>query len=382
MINSNQINVMKKRLLDFLFPIRKIIIFESNPDFADNTYWLFKYIADNNLFSDYKFVWVTAKPTQIRMLCGRNIICVDRFDKSYKGKLRRLYYLRSAKVIINCNRTIFKTRKEQIRIYLGHGMPIKQVKQLFDNKARGECDLLPLLGEKFREMYENFGYKEELNVCGYPRNEVLCKLSPSADDRYVVMMPTYREHISKDFVFSGYHSGFPLGIPAIKSYEEFKWLDDLLVCNKIKLYIRLHPAQDSSRLKLDDFNNIIIADDEFLKSKNISLYEFVAMSSALITDYSSIYYDYLLTKRPIGLTLEDAEQYALKFGLHFDDIRKELSGFKIDNCKDLAKFIEQIADNVDLLFDEREHFRREYGIEEFSSCRLIIDFLQRKLSKV
>ncbi len=375
------LNKIKRFLYRLIYPIKKIIIFESNPDFADNTYWLFKYFADNNLFSDYKFVWfISDSKNERKTLCNREIICVDRFDKSSKSIRKKLKYQYSAKIIIDCNRTIFKVRKNQIRIYLGHGMPIKKMDKCFNNKARGECDLLPIIGEYFKNIYEGFGYKSELMVCGYPRNEILTKVFPKKDNKYIIWMPTYRQHRIKSF-YAGYENTFPLGIPAIKSKEELYLLDDFLGQNDIKLYFRPHPAQDLSTLELSKMKNICIANDKYLEDNQISLYEFVAKSTALITDYSSIYYDYLLTNRPIGLNFEDSVAYAQNYGLWYNNIRKELPGFLIDNLKDMLLFVESVAADTDLYFEKRRNIAAKYGINEFSSCEIISGFLKEKLRK-
>ncbi len=374
------LNKIKRFLYRLIYPIKKIVIFESNPDFADNTYWLFKYFADNDLLSDYKFIWfISDSKNERKTLCNREIICVDRFDKSRKNIQKRVKYLYSAKVIIDCNRTIFKVRKRQIRIYLGHGMPIKKMDNCFNNKARGECDLLPLIGEHFKSMYEGFGYKSELQVCGYPRNEILTKFLPENDDRYIIWMPTYRQNKIKNF-YTDYKNTFPLGIPAIKSKEELDVLDSFLCQNNIKLYFRAHPAQDLSFLGLLTMKNIFILDDAYLQKKDISLYEFIGKSTALITDYSSIYYDYLLTNRPIGLNFEDSVSYAQKYGLWYSNIREELPGFLIDNLEDMLLFVENVVVGTDTYFEKRREFTEKYGIKEFSSCEIISSFLKQKLN--
>ena len=112
----------------------------------------------------------------------------------------------------------------------------------------------------------------------------------------------------------------------------------------MKLLLRMHPAQDLSFFKVEKHKNIIIADDAFLKQHNIQLYELLSYSNALITDYSSVYYDYLLTNRPIGLTIEDEAEYRQQYGLLFDDLRKELPGIYIDSVSDLKEFLVQLKD--------------------------------------
>ena len=54
-----------------------------------------------------------------------------------------------------------------------------------------------------------------------------------------------------------------------------------------------------------------MANDEYLKEKEIKLNQILSATDALITDYSSIYYDYLLTDKPIGLTINDIDEFKM-----------------------------------------------------------------------
>ena len=84
---------------------------------------------------------------------------------------------------------------------------------------------------------------------------------------------------------------------------------------------------------MNKYDNFIIADNDYLKSHSVKLYDFVANCGALITDYSSIYNDYLLTGRPIGLTIEDLEEYTKRFGIVFTDFNNYSEG-KDDSKED------------------------------------------------
>lgn len=363
-----------KKILQAIIPNRKIIIFESNPDFSDNTYFLFKYIVEKNLFSDYKLVWSVIDDSKKRdELCGAKITCIPEKCDTLFSKINRLLYLYSAQVIIDSNRIIQKSRKSQIRIHLGHGMPLKTVD--FYMRLIGECDTYVITGDKFRDFYSQYGYEKVLYTCGYPRNEVLINSTPS-DERFILWMPTYRQHNKG---FSGIDNNLPMGIPAIKSEDELTVLDRHLGANNIKLCLRPHPAQDLSLFKVSQMENIVIANDEYLKSKDITLYEFIAKSSALITDYSSVYYDYLLAGRPIGLTLEDYASYSKEYGLFFKDIRNEIKGHLIDNVSDMKDFVESVANGQDEYLQDREGLRKEYGIDFFEASRLIAEDLQSKI---
>lgn len=370
----NNLRLFLKRILKALTPIRKLIIFESNPDFSDNTYWLFKYIVESGAFDGYKLVWFVADYEKRRKeLCGARITCVDNVGESMLKKIRRVYYEYSAAVIIDCNRCVQKTKDAQVRVHLGHGMGIKKVLNYL--RTVGDCDGYLTMGEGFHARYGSV-ITSPLIPLGFPRNEVLIG-GTEASERYIVWMPTFRQHNIKKEVRM--ENKFPLGIPAIKSQDELDTVAKCLGECGLKLFIRPHPAQDLSVFKVEDGGAVGIADDAYLRSVGLNLYEFLSSSSALITDYSSVYYDYLLTERPIGLNFEDAEEYGAEWGLWYDDVRASLPGHLIDNCDEMVDFIRKVASRDDEYLEKRRALVKSYGIECKPSSELIVNFIKDKL---
>ena len=66
--------------------------------------------------------------------------------------------------------------------------------------------------------------------------------------------------------------------------------------------------QDISYIQKYALSNICFIDDAFFRRNNITSYEFVGSCDALITDYSSIYFDYLLCGKPAAVIWEDIEE--------------------------------------------------------------------------
>ena len=355
-----------------LTPIRKLIIFESNPDFADNTYWLFKYIVETKAFDGYKLVWfMNDMKKRRRTLCGAPITCVYHGEGNMLQKIRRVYYEYSASIIIDCNICVHKSREGQVRIYLGHGMGIKKVLSYIC--WVGDCDAFLTMGEGFHERYSQVT-KSPLVPFGFPRNEVLTAISERENDKYIVWMPTYRQHKNREDM--SIENKFPFGIPAIKTNDGLELVKKCLSECGMKLLLRPHPSQDLSVFKVEDGTEIVIADDRYLGAEGITLYELLASSSALITDYSSVYYDYLLTERPIGLNFEDAEEYAAEYGLWYDDVRTSLPGQLIYTAEEMADFIRKVASGEDEYLEKRRALVSSYGMEQRPSCELIVNFLK------
>lgn len=326
-------------------PRHNIIIFESIPSFADNTYWFFKYLVENtNIAKKYKLVWRVRTVDDIRNeLCGTKIKCFLKNPKTLKQKIELGYYQNFAKYIVDCNDFVYKKHPKQKRIFLGHGMPFKVATDYVLEK--GEVDMNILTTYCFNEIYHKLGDTDELmRNFGYPRNDILAEnagIRKNKDKTYIIWMPTYRQHTRTGKM--RIENSFPLGLPVVKSHEQMREINEHLKENNTVLYLRPHPSQDLSVMKLDEMSNIVIADSQYIDSQGIQLYEFLAKTDALISDYSSVYYDYLLLERPIALAMEDLEEYKAKWPIAFDDVKANYKCQYLDTVEDLKKFITDVA---------------------------------------
>ena len=145
------------------------------------------------------------------------------------------------------------------------------------------------------------------------------------------------------------------------------------------LVLKPHYGQDISRIKEVNLSNIRFIDEEFFEKNGISSYEFVASCDAMITDYSSIYFDYTLCDRPIAAVWEDLEEYKQKPGL-IDNYEFYMSGAeKLYNIDDLIGFVQRIGDDIDLLVSERRKIRdiSNYSTDGKNASR-VVDFIVDK----
>ncbi len=358
------------------YKLKNIIIFESNPDFSDNTYYFFKYLVEEkNIQSEYKLVWfVKNNESKCTNLCGADIVCVNQHSDSIFEKFKRIYYNAKAKYIIDCNECIYKYSDKQIKVYLTHGMPIKNV-EMYLRDCFQNSDFVPVTSSFYKEYFEKICNRDIYKVCGFPRNEILYSQKNSGiakEDKFIIWMPTYRQHSNPENLKIA--NIFPLGIPVLKSQEDCSKLNECLKQLNMKLLFRPHPVQDLSILNLEKYSNIILADDFYLKEKNIQLYDLLAMSNALITDYSSVYVDYYVLNRPIGLTLEDYDEYTTKWPLIFDNPNDYLIGCKMNDVDDMIKFVKDVADGIDEYETKRSSICDLYNeIAEPIACKLIYD---------
>ena len=84
------------------------------------------------------------------------------------------------------------------------------------------------------------------------------------------------------------------------------------------------------------------------------MYKFLGTTSALITDYSSVFLDYYLLNRPVAFTINDYEEYKEKRGFVFDDVKSLMAGPTISNFDDLLNFLLSVMNSEDKFYIQRE----------------------------
>ena len=100
---------------------------------------------------------------------------------------------------------------------------------------------------------------------------------------------------------------------------------------------------------------------------------------ALITDYSSVYIDFLLTRRPIGLTIDDFDIYQKKVGFAVDDYMKDIQGFHIKDLKDFRMFLTNVSTMENFMSDQiNEAFARFHSVTDYSSSERLYQFILKK----
>ena len=158
-------------------------------------------------------------------------------------------------------------------------------------------------------------------------------------------------------------------------------LNDLAKQMDVLLVLKPHFAQDLSKIKTLDLSNIRFIGDDFFQQHNTTSYAFVAGCDAMITDYSSIYYDYLLCDKPIGLVWEDIDEYRQNPGFAVDLDEMGKGGVKIYNLEQFKEFVKDVATDRDSCADERRRLRDlvNYSTDGKNTQR-VTDFIITKAS--
>ena len=339
-----------------LLPVGNIILFESHNDYDGNSGALYQYLIKNNYGRKYKMVWAV-----------RNFDNVPKEDKNcivikYNGhSLKNLYYESRAKFVFFDNRPpVTKKKKKRKRIYLTHACPPLKNSKKYIN-VDNYCDYCLCTSKNIVELIsDQFNANiNKLFLCGLPRNDNIKistkeieKICNKKYDKVVLWMPTFRKAKFKVNGNSRNDStiDYYLGLPTIKKEEDLEKLNDELNSKNIYLIIKFHPGAFVENIHNKNYSNILLLTADDVKKYKLDMYKLLADTDALISDYSSITFDYMKIDKPIGYIIDDIDEY--KLGFPFDNVLEFMPGEHIKNNKELLAFFNNI--NKDLYKKERK----------------------------
>ena len=353
---------------------QKYILLESKPDYADSAMSLYNYIVNSDIGKKYTPVWVIDDKSNYNRKYKSLVFSTKFFD----SLLRRYYFLRAAAIVFG-NVNINKTYERQKSVFLTHGSKSKDTVDKY--RMPENLDYILIQANMFKETAKK-GYSlsdhTKMITLGFPRNDDL--LLPNEIDRQkifnkkfnklIVWYPTFRQHKGDGRNVSS------ISLPVIHSEEAALAINEKAKKMGILIALKPHFAQDVSFIKNNNLSNIIIFDDEFLKKKNIRSYQLLSLADSLLTDYSSVYYDYLLCDRPIGLVWEDYEEYKKGQGFALDPDIVYSGGEKIFNVEDFCAYLERIANGEDILREERTKIKNLSNVyQDANSSKRVAEFI-------
>jgi len=319
----------------------------------DKTDFKRKYIViltKNHIGANSKYMYLYLSNNNYRIFLISKDINAKQLDKNYLifNSLKSYIIISLAKVII-IDEIIYEYfhnfSKKQITIQLWHGLGIKK---LFPVKNIHFSYFISTSNKINEVLYkELFIAKKFLNY-GYPRNDIFfrevtnndLKLSDkkifdlSKNNKIILYMPTYRDLLEDN-------------IPPF-NFEE---LNQVFKKMEVYLIVKLHPfIQNQFTIK---YSNII-----FFPSKK-DIYPILKYTNILITDYSSIIYDFLLLDRPIIAFVYDIEKfYATRNGFAFD-YDSYTPAKQVKTQKELISEIYNIFSGKDIFKNKRKKLLEE-----------------------
>ncbi|MBR6148815.1 MAG: CDP-glycerol glycerophosphotransferase family protein [Lachnospiraceae bacterium] len=381
-IFPRKIDNIIKRIVGYIYmnkELKDIIILESHNDFDCNGGALYSYFLNKGINERYTIVWLIKNRMKEKL--PNNVYAYF----LWKPSIRKAYFLANAKYIFCDDVIIGKTKEDQVLVYCTHGgVAVKNVIGKICIPDNTNYILSP--GKNFDSvMCKNYSVNYPNNKMlhfGFPSNDMLFidnhleinKVTNYKYKRMVLWMPTFRKGVG--FGRNDSLVTQPLGIPLFVSLQELEDFSNYLVKINTLLIIKIHPMQDEkSYSQLKSFRNIIILDKNSVKEKDIDNYRLMSIADALISDYSTSAYSFLLLDRPIGFTIDDIKEY--KVGFIVDNLEKFMPGSRIASVSDLKEFFNNLVENK----DEYEHHRTElldwlYEYKDGQSAKRLCDYLK------
>lgn len=390
--NSSVIKLINKLLVYFYhIVIRYIdkihenyILFEGKPDYSDNPLALSEYLVRNGYTTSYKIFWLVSDKRKMEVKYPNEKVVFfqlwNRFGiikwSSYKIIATSKYDFASHGFALPKEKCL--PSKKYILLWHGCGY-----KNSGGKKLKRNFDLALVPGPLFIKTKSQFWNTSEEYIwaAGYPRYDWLLNPTNSAytfkekyvgeKQKVVIWMPTFRNSKSGVIYPENKISAFPL----LASQEDWNSIDTFCKEKNIVLLVKLHMKQKEYNIDYSKFQNIKQISNEDFSNANIQLYEFLAITDGLISDYSSVAIDYLLVDKPIGFALDDFELYKEARGFVFDNPLEYMPGHHMYSIDDLKKYLSDVASNNDVCKDQRARVKKSAVLIKESYSKSIIEEL-------
>ena len=346
------------RVLNSALP-KKYISFTSIPDFADNPQALFDYMVKSGSLKGKTVVWhILNEDNRGKII---NWLKKDYLSHDCKVVLAKKYSIKSIWLFMLSNIIVdshgfydFKSKK-QLEVELWHGMPLKRIGYLLhgtppQQKIR-KGRFFSVTADIFKTPFSKAFWADEslIHVDGQPRNDYL--FDPVEDylgmKQFYIYLPTFRKS-NLNSNLSEFDCDYDENVFLNLTNDEWKRVDKVLAETGRYMLVKPHP-QDSVRNMgfIKDCKNIVLINDNDLLEKKMHLYRLLGASCGLITDYSSVFIDYMLTDKPIAFFIPDYEEYKNSRGFVFDNPEDTMAGKICRNSEDLIDFLYRPVNDSD-----------------------------------
>ena len=359
--------------------------------FVGNPKYLYLYIIRNNI--DLNIIWITKSNIIYKQLSENNYPVLKFYTLKAFWKILKAKYL----IIDSSPRGIYLTGhpfgKFNI-IQTWHGTPIKKIWYSADRERKGMSNSLietslVLKIKKRLKLFTSLKYKliiscskdvskilissslnNNVKITGYPRNDVFFnknlifnnykeKLNLSKYKKVILYCPTFRDNYK---IVRPFSSDFFININ-----EYLKDTDGVLLIKKHQYENKIDIPEELSNIR-----------DVSYEINDVQ--DLLAFTDILISDYSSIFFDFILLNRPI-----------IYYSYDFDEYQKNCRGMYFDYYKDIAgPFAKQedelleLIKSVDVWFNDdlyqkkyKEFKNRFNYYQDGESCKRLLDLLKQ-----
>ena len=354
--------------------------------YSDNPRAIYEYMRQQDQFKDYRFIWAI-KHHKKKNISIENAKVIEYFSIPYFFYLARSQYW-----IANCKLPMYVLKKKnQIYLQTWHGTPLKKL--AFDIEVPEGTTFYrsgmneEMMHETYAQDVKKYNYmispsaftteifqsafrinRERLIETGYPRNDFISNATKEEcdaiknkyhlpiDKKIVLYAPTWRDN---SYVSAGYTFELKANF---RKWKEILGEDTIVVFKPH--YLIINTFKDDPQL--DGFLYSIPAQAE--------INELYVISDVLITDYSSVFFDYAILKRPIYFYMYDLKEYATDLRGFYLDIHKDIPGKIYMDEETLLMDIKNEVYDYSKLNDFNLYFNNH---EDGNASKRVVDILYK-----
>lgn len=365
-----------------LFPAnKKLIMFESflGKQFSDNPRALYEYIKENH--PQFKLYW-SVDSKLIQNFKEKDIRVVPRFS------IKWLFLMATAKYWISNSRMPIWIPKPKHTTYIQtwHGTPLKKLAmdiqevympgtdtENYKNeflKEAANWDYLVSPNAYSTEIFRRaFAYKNEILETGYPRNDYLYEVNNEEsisiikknhdiplDKKIILYAPTWRDDQYDEI--GKYKFDLELDLARLKETLGEEYI----------IVLRLHYLV-ASKLELSGYEGFVY---DFSQHEDIR--ELYMISDLLITDYSSVFFDFANLKRPMIFFVYDIEDYRDRLRGFYFDFEEKAPGPLVKTTEEVISEIQKFeADGFAVPPNFDEFYNRFCAWEDGQASKRVVD---------
>lgn len=342
-------------------------------------------LTKNKNFSEYRYIWAI-KGAKYKKTNIPNAKVVR-----YNG-MKYFYYLARSKYwVVNCKLPQYVLKKKnQIYIQTWHGTPLKKLAHDINIGENATFYRTEMSRDEMVKSYDvdvaKYNYlispnkfsTEKFESCfkidrnkivetGYPRNDYLVNLTKSQinliKEKYdipkgkkvLLYAPTWRDN---QYTTKGYTINVEADFEKWKKQLSDEWI--ILVKPHYLIMNGINAKEEKEKL-------IVLRED-------VDINELYAITDLLVTDYSSVFFDYSILNRPILFYMYDLDEYKDMLRGFYLDIFSELPGPIIQNEDELLYIIKNKI--FDKSTEQLNKFRKRFNyLDDGNAAKRVIERL-------
>ena len=356
---------------------QKMILFNSfgGRKYDDSPRAIFEKMITDTRFDDYKLVWAVNNPKNFDIPKRAKVVKDYSFGFYVNALKAKVWITNSSMEHGLC----FK-KKSTIYINTWHGSAIKYLGE--DVKEEGKSFKAKSTSKESvfytQSQFDEYVFKRAFHIedstfkrFGLPRNDELATISRAKvdeikeqlrlpkDKKIILYAPTYRE----------YSRNITNEITQEMRIDLNRW--DKEMGDRYILLVRCH-YEVAKMLDLTTYDSVFnVSDYPYLN-------DLLIISDVLISDYSSIFFDYSILHRPMVCFAYDIDEYTKNRGMYID-LRKELPCKILRTNDELFSEVERVFEQYEEMCEKTVDFQKkyvsEYGFASKKTCDYLIEII-------